>query len=97
MQANDPKIKAMIKKLYDEGKKMPIPKTLNIDVQQGNGSYDVTFDPKLPCEDCFDEKTNGYLLGAYGKKGDEVGFCFIHYNDATWLDKKAIITIKEWF
>ena len=74
-----------------------IPKTINIDVQQGNGSYNVTYDPKLPCEQCYDEKEENYLLGAYGNKGDEVGLCFKHYTEATWLDKKAIITVREWF
>jgi len=76
---------------------MLTPKTLNIDVQQGNGSFNVTYDPKLPCEQCYNEKTNDYLLGAYGRKGDEVGLCLKHYSETTWLDKKAIITIREWF
>jgi len=74
-----------------------IPKTLNIDVQQGNGSYNVTFDPKLPCEKCQDENTNEYKLGAYGIYGNEVGLCLKHYRETRWLDKKAIITIREWF
>lgn len=74
-----------------------IPKVLNIDVQQGNGTYNVTWNSKLPCEDCYIEETGNYKLGAYGNKGNEFGKCLKHYEETFWLDKKAIITVREWF
>ena len=79
-------------------------KVLSIDVGQEE-PYIVTYDASVPCEQCFKENgSSDRLFGSYCNPNESVeegvehvGLCLKHYGEATWLDKKAVITVEEWF